>query len=62
MLGIAVLTIFASRGLCDYRIVWSTIDGGGGRSAGGQYVLTGTIGQADAENSLRGRRWARPGG
>jgi len=38
----------------DYQIVWSTIDGGGGRSAGGQYVLTGTIGQPDAEYSSGG--------
>jgi hypothetical protein len=31
----------------NYQIVWSTIDGGGGQSAGGQYVLTGTTGQPD---------------
>jgi len=30
---------------CDYSISFSTIDGGGGRSEGGQYKLTGTIGQ-----------------
>ncbi len=28
-----------------YWIDWYTIDGGGGTSSGGQYVLTGTIGQ-----------------
>jgi hypothetical protein len=32
----------------DYEISWSTIDGGGGRSSGGSYVLSGTIGQPDA--------------
>jgi len=32
----------------DYSISWYTIDGGGGQSSGGQYVLTGTIGQPDA--------------
>ena len=32
----------------DYEISWSTIDGGGGRSTGGDYALTGTIGQPDA--------------
>jgi hypothetical protein len=32
----------------DYEIVWSTIDGGGGQSSGGPYILTGTIGQPDA--------------
>lgn len=35
----------------DYAIVWSTIDGGGGQSSGGQYTLTGTIGQPDAAYS-----------
>jgi hypothetical protein len=34
-----------------YVLERSTIDGGGGRSAGGQYVLTGTIGQPDASYS-----------
>jgi hypothetical protein len=38
-----------------YEITWSTIDGGGGRSSGGSYVLTGTIGQADAAYSAGGR-------
>ena len=33
----------------DYTIAWSTHDGGGGRSTGGDYVLTGTIAQADAD-------------
>jgi hypothetical protein len=32
----------------DYEISWSTIDGGGGTSSGGDYVLTCTIGQPDA--------------
>ena len=32
----------------QYKIIWSTIDGGGGQSSGGPYVLTGTIGQPDA--------------
>ena len=66
MLGIAALTTFVSPGLCDYQIVWSTIDGGGGTSSGGQYALTGTIGQPDAGYSagdsyeLLGGFW--PGG
>ena len=54
MFGITALTTFVSSGFCDYQIVWSTIDGGGGRSAGGQYVLTGTIGQPDAGYSASG--------
>ena len=32
-----------------YTIAWSTHDGGGGRSSGGAFVLTGTIAQADAD-------------
>ena len=35
----------------DYEIDWYTIDGGGGTSSGGNYVLSGTIGQADAAES-----------
>ena len=31
-----------------YEITWSTIDGGGGTSTGGNYTLSGTIGQPDA--------------
>jgi hypothetical protein len=38
-----------------YELTWYTIDGGGGVSRGGQYVLTGTIGQPDAD-------WSGPGG
>jgi len=38
----------------DYEIIWNTIDGGGGQSSGGSYVLTGTIGQPDADWSSAG--------
>ncbi len=38
----------------SYEINWSTIDGGGGRSSGGQYELLGTIGQPDAAYSAGG--------
>jgi hypothetical protein len=38
----------------DYQITWSTIDGGGGQSSGGQYSITGTIGQPDASHSEGG--------
>jgi hypothetical protein len=50
----------------SYVLEWSTIDGGGGTSSGGQFVLTGTIGQPDADYSagdsyeLLGGFW--PGG
>ena len=38
----------------DYSIDWYTIDGGGRRSSGGPYTLTGTIGQPDAAYSAGG--------
>ena len=37
--------------LCDYTIPWYSIDGGGATSTGGQYSLTGTIGQPDTGQS-----------
>lgn len=40
--------LVASTASGDYEISWSTIDGGGGVSAGGQYIVTGTIGQPEA--------------
>jgi hypothetical protein len=36
----------------DFEITSSTIDGGGGVAAGGDYSLHGTIGQADAGTSV----------
>jgi hypothetical protein len=57
MFGYIPILVIAFASICsaDYRIVWSTIDGGGGRSSGGQYMLTGTIGQPDAGHSQGGR-------
>ncbi len=37
-----------------YEIRWSTIDGGGGTSSGGQYTVMGTIAQHDAAYSQGG--------
>jgi len=50
-----------------YTITDSTIDSGGGVSSGGQFVLTGTIGQFDASSQpsaggvfeLNGGFWAK---
>jgi len=49
----------------DFSIDWHTIDGGGGMSAGGNFSLSGTLGQPDAnarpmtggEFSLTGGFW-----
>lgn len=45
---------FASITYGQYELSWYTIDGGGGRSSGGPYTLTGTIGQPDAAYSAGG--------
>jgi hypothetical protein len=50
----------------DFTIIKSTIDSGGGESKGGDFILTGTIGQHDAtdgtsaggEFKLAGGFWA----
>jgi len=48
------LFLCTSPALAQYDLNWYTIDGGGGRSTGGQYTLTGTIGQPDAAYSRGG--------
>ena len=66
LLAIVAMLVIATGSRADYQIVWSTIDGGGGQSSGGQYKLTGTIGQPDTDYStgdsyeLLGGFW--PGG
>ena len=44
-----------------FRLSWWTVDGGGGRSAGGDFVLSGTAGQPDA-GALTGPGYALGGG
>jgi hypothetical protein len=55
LLSIIVLLSAAAVGYGDYSIRWHTIDGGGGKSSGGQYIVTGTIGQHDAAYSEGGQ-------
>jgi hypothetical protein len=63
---LSALLLLTATCLAQYEISWSTIDGGGGVSSGGQYVLTGTTGQPDAgvmsggDYELLGGFW--PGG
>jgi hypothetical protein len=55
VIGIIFLTMIVSSNVnSEYEINWYTIDGGGGRSTGGTYTLTGTIGQPDAAYSRGG--------
>jgi len=52
---LSMLLLFGTVGYGDYRIVWHTIDGGGGTISGGAYTLTNTIGQPDAGFSAAGK-------
>ncbi len=45
----------------SYAVDWFTIDGGGGASSGGNYTLSGTIGQHDA-GTLSGGNYTLQGG
>ncbi len=54
LLTICIL-LFSLPAVADYDIPRHTIGGGGGRSSGGPYVLTGTIGQPDAAWSSGGQ-------
>ncbi len=46
----------------QYSIVWSKISGGGGTSGGGNYSVSGTIGQLDAAGALTGGNYSVTGG
>jgi hypothetical protein len=65
-----VLLFFVSIALAQgYDLLWWTVDGGGGTtSQGGNYALSGTMGQPDAglmsggSYTLRGGFWRNAGG
>ena len=65
LLGFKTIPLSAQSG-GDYDLSWSTIDGGGGTSSGGNYVLSGTVGQPDTgqtascEYHLSGGFWLGP--
>ena len=50
VLSILALVLIATA-FADYEMSRSTIDGGGDTSSGGQYIVSGTIGQHDAAYS-----------
>jgi hypothetical protein len=55
--------LLATAGLAQqYSIGWYKIAGGGGTSANGQYVITGTIGQHDAGTAMTGGNYSLTGG
>jgi hypothetical protein len=46
----------------NFNLDWFTIDGGGGTSAGGNFSLSGTIGQPDASAPMTGGIFSLTGG
>jgi hypothetical protein len=51
--GAAVVAVIADElGPLSFDLSWNTIDGGGGTSTGGTFVLAGTIGQPDASTTV----------
>lgn len=61
ILALAVVVAGGSLQAQVYSIDWYSIDSGGGTSAGGNYTLTGTIGQPDA-GTLSGGNYSLTGG
>ena len=62
--GMAILLVLPLAALAQpYTIDWYTVDGGGGTSTGGNYTLSGTIGQSDAAiTTLSGGGYTLDGG
>ena len=62
---VILITVFlsgaAAAGVLSYSLDWWTVDGGGGTATGGDYTLSGTVGQADA-NVLTGGEYTLSGG
>jgi hypothetical protein len=48
-LAVSILLLFSKSVFGKYDLSWYTFEGGGGRCSGGQYMLTGSIGQPDAD-------------
>ena len=61
LIGVGVCTFGEVAFSQNYSIDWSTIDGGGGTSAGGAYSLSATIGQPDA-GAMSGGNYSLAGG
>jgi hypothetical protein len=63
-IAILVLAVFAavSASAQSYSINWYKVAGGGGTSSGGQYSISGTIGQPDASSAMTGGNYSLTGG
>ena len=58
----ALPVLIAANALAQPTIDWHTVDGGGGRSTGVIFTITGTIAQADACDTLSGSTFSIGGG
>ena len=58
----ALVFVVSAVGADDLLIDWFTIDGGGGVSVGGDFELSGTIGQPDASATMSGGDYELAGG
>lgn len=56
-----IVSIAAAQSGNGFDLTWNTIDGGGGTSTGGNFEVSGTIGQAEA-GTLSGGSYALVGG
>ncbi len=60
---LSLMLLFGAVGFAQqYSIDWHKIAGGGGTSTGGQYSLSGTIGQQDAGSAISGGNYSLTGG
>lgn len=46
----------------SYSVDWFTINGGGGTNTNGQYSVSGTLGQSDANGAMTGGNYSVTGG
>jgi hypothetical protein len=62
LLGLALWLVPSLIFAQNYSIGWYKIAGGGGTSSGGQYSVSGTIGQPDAGAAMTGGNYSLTGG
>lgn len=60
--GSCMLGVAAGARAQAFQVPWYSVDGGGGESRGGVFVLTGTVGQADGGGALSGGDFSIIGG
>lgn len=59
---VILILSLGSFGFSAYEMNWQTIDSGGGKSAGGNYEISGTIAQPDAGAEMTGGTYSLTGG